>query len=101
MGVAGRINLTVKVKTAIKPLDETIVKGYYNTTKRLNTGSVSKVTGEEIARQPVSDPLMALEGRVPGLYISQASGVPGASFTVQVRGRNSIANGNNPLYIVN
>jgi len=81
-------------------LDETIVKGYYNTTNRLNTGNVTKIKGEDIQKQPVSDPIMALEGRVPGLYIQQSSGIPGANMTVRLRGQNSITNGNDPLYIV-
>ncbi len=51
-------------------------KGYHNTTKRLNTGNVATVKGEDIQKQPVSDPVMALEGRVPGIYISQALGIP-------------------------
>lgn len=88
-------------------LDQAVVKGYYTTTKRLNTGNVATVKGEDIQKQPVSDPILALEGRVPGLYISQTSGVPGAYSTVHLRGVNSIPNpygklssANNPLYIV-
>lgn len=77
-----------------------IDRGYYTVSKELNTGSVSTVKGEVLHRQPVGDPLMALHGQVPGLYIAQARGEPGAVSTVRIRGRNSIANGNNPLYIV-
>ena len=87
-------------KTKIAELDETIVKGYYSTTKRLNTGSVGKVDATIIDNQPVSDPLAALEGRVSGLYISEGSGTPGSYVTVNLRGLNSIANGNDPLYII-
>ncbi|HMH21379.1 MAG TPA: SusC/RagA family TonB-linked outer membrane protein [Puia sp.] len=94
------LEINAILKAAISGLDETVVKGYYNTTKRLNTGNVTTVKGEDIQKQPVTDPIMALEGRVPGLYISQASGIPGASFIVRLRGQNSIAQGNNPLYIV-
>ncbi|WP_316811278.1 DUF6266 family protein [Pedobacter heparinus] len=78
----------------------TINKGYYNTTQRLNTGNVSSVKSDVISRQPVSDILTALEGRVPGLYISQNSGIPGGSFVIKLRGQNSIGNGNNPLYVI-
>lgn len=88
------------LKQSLSQLDETVVKGYYTTTNRFNTGNVTKVKGEDIAKQPVSDPIMALEGRVPGLYIQQASGIPGAGTIVRLRGQNSIANGNDPLYIV-
>lgn len=92
--------LNADLKQSMSKLDETVVKGYYNTTNRLNTGDVTTVSGEDINKQPVSDPILALEGRVPGLYISQTSGMPGASYTVLLRGLNSIANGTNPLYIV-
>lgn len=44
--------------------------------------------------------MAALEGRVPSLYIQQTSEVPGAAFKIKLRGQKSIANGNNPLYIV-
>ena len=86
---------------ASNSMDETVVKGYYSTTKRLNTGNVTTIKGEDISKQPITNPLLALEGRVPGLYIQQANGLPGGQInSVQLRGQNSIANGNDPLYII-
>ncbi len=96
----GRTNLVITLKSKPSELDQAIVIAYGTTTKRLNTGDVSKVTAEEIERQPVSNPLAALEGRVPGLIVTQNTGVPGGSFNIQIRGKNSIANGNDPLYII-
>lgn len=90
--------ITVPIK--VNSLNETIVKGYYTTTRKDNTGSVGKVTAQQISTQPVSNPIAALQGRVPGLLITQSNGLPGAGFTVQIRGRNSIRNGNDPLYIL-
>ena len=92
--------LSADLKQSMNRLDETVVKGYYNTTNRLNTGDVTTVTGEDIQKQPVSDPILALDGRVPGLYIQQTSGAPGAYSIVRIMGQNSIANGNDPLYII-
>jgi len=92
--------LVVRMKQATNGLDETIVKGYYSTSKALNTGNVTTVKGEDIQKQPVSDPIQALEGRVPGMIIQQTSGMPGAYAKIQIRGQNSIANGNDPLYII-
>ena len=89
-----------EMKMSTSSLDEVVLKGYYTTTKRLNTGDVTIVKGEDIQKQPVSDPILALEGRVPGLYIQQTSGVAGAYSTIRIRGQNSIANGNDPMYIV-
>ena len=96
----GRTTVNVQLKMLVGNLDETVVIAYGTTTKRLNTGSVSKVTSSEIGRQPVSNPLAALQGRVPGLFITQTNGLPGSNFSVLIRGRNSLQNGNNPLYII-
>ncbi|MDB5111394.1 MAG: TonB-dependent receptor plug [Mucilaginibacter sp.] len=94
-------NVMIRLSTATSRLDEVVVnKGYYMTSQRLNTGNVVKITAEEIEKQPVANFLQALQGRVPGLIITQQSGVPGSSFTVQIRGQNSILNGNDPLYII-
>ena len=98
--VDGEAHLAVQMKQATSGLDAMVVKGYYTTTNRLNTGDVTTVKGEDIQKQPVSDPILALIGRVPGLNIQQASGIPGAYAKISIRGRNSIANGNDPLYII-
>ncbi|MBC9929097.1 SusC/RagA family TonB-linked outer membrane protein [Chitinophaga qingshengii] len=92
--------IQVKLDVADNRLDETVVMAYGTTSRRLNTGSISKVTSEEIGRQPVSNPLAALEGRVPGMLVTQSSGAPGASVKVQIRGQNSLTNGSEPLYII-
>lgn len=93
-------NLFIAMDEADKNLDEVMVIAYGNSTKRFSTGNVSKVTSRELDMQPVADPLMALQGRVPGLEITQNSGVPGRNVNVTLRGQNSIAQGSNPFYIV-
>ena len=96
----GQQSLNVILKAKVSKLDEVQVIAYGTTTKRLNTGDVSTVTAETFAEQPVSNPLSAMEGRIPGLVITQNSGTPGSGFFVQIRGQNSISNGNDPLYII-
>lgn len=83
-------------------INEVVIKGYYNTTKELNTGNISTVHGEVINSQPITNPLQGLAGRVAGLQISEANGLPGAAVNVQIRGRSSINTNvsNNPLYII-
>jgi TonB-linked SusC/RagA family outer membrane protein len=73
---------------------------YGETTKRLNTGNISKVSAQEIERQPVSNPLAAMQGRVPGMTINVTSGIPGAAYKVLIRGQNSLLNGTDPLFII-
>jgi TonB-linked SusC/RagA family outer membrane protein len=106
--VLGRTYLLIRLQTSVATLDETIIKGYYTTTKRLNTGSVTKVTAEEISNQPVSNPLAALQGRIPGLLVTASGGLPGSSFTIQIGGQNSLNPDpynslppkDNPLFII-
>ncbi|MBL7750870.1 MAG: SusC/RagA family TonB-linked outer membrane protein [Chitinophagaceae bacterium] len=93
------IAVTVKV-VATEGEDVIIKAGYYDIKEREMTGSIGKVDARTIDRQPVSNALQALQGRIPGLYIQQNSGTPGANFRVILRGRSSIINGNNPLYII-
>lgn len=84
----------------ISRLDAIQIIGYGATTKRTNTGSVKSIKAEDIAKQPVTNPLLALQGNVAGLYVSQTNGLPGAAVNISIRGQNSIGAGNSPLYII-
>lgn len=90
----------IRLKHSESPLDEVQVIAYGTTSRRLSTGNITTVRGEEIERQPISNPLLALAGRVPGLTVIQQSGIPGGGVTVRIQGENSIASGNNPLYVI-
>ena len=100
VAVQNRTTISVQLRIAVKGLDETVVIAYGTTSRRLNTGSVSSVTSEELSRQPVADPLGAIQGRVSGLMISSSNGLPGSSYQVRVRGENSIKQGSDPLFII-
>jgi len=91
---------TIVLPVANNSLDQAQVIAYGSTTQRLNTGDVTTVSAEEIERQPVNNPLLALEGRVPGLFITQSNGLPGTGVTTVIQGQNSIANGNDPFYVI-
>lgn len=99
-------HLTIRLKQQVKDLDETVITGYGKTSKRYNTGSIYKIDHKDIARQPVSDPLGVLQGRVPGLLVTQSNGLPGATYKVQLRGQSSIGivpgnlPPNDPLFII-
>src|SRR5690606_25818905 len=99
--VSGREILHIQLEPDVTQLGEVILNaGYYTVTERERTGNISKVDIGEIERQPVSNPLAALQGRMPGVDVIQFSGMPGSLFTIQIRGRNSIGAGTEPLYIV-
>jgi TonB-dependent starch-binding outer membrane protein SusC len=81
-------------------LDEVQIIAYGTTSQRLNTGNVTSVKAKDIEKQPVSNPLLALQGRVPGLFITQATGYSGTGVTVRIQGQNSMNSGNDPLYVI-
>lgn len=93
-------NLRIKIEPAESNLDAAQVIAYGKTSRRFSTGNIGTVTGAEIEKQPVSNPLLALQGRVPGLLITQQSGVTGGGVQVRVQGQNSIASGNEPLIVI-
>ncbi|MFC4872112.1 SusC/RagA family TonB-linked outer membrane protein [Negadavirga shengliensis] len=98
--VGNREVINVMMKERLSELDEAVVIGYGTTTKRFNTGAVSTVTSEELSKQPTNNILGALSGRIPGLLVTQSSGAPGSSFDIQIRGQNSIAQGSEPLILI-
>jgi TonB-linked SusC/RagA family outer membrane protein len=97
--------IDVMLRPAENQMEEFVFKGYYSESRKLSTGSVGKIRTEEIERQPVGDIMGAMYARIPGVEITQATGMPEGNFNIVIRGQNSLRNyagnnGNLPLYIV-
>lgn len=104
--------LVVTLQQQVNDLDEIQMTAYSTTSKRYNTGDITTVSSEEIARNPVENVLEALQGRVPGLFVTQETGVTNGAFKVQIRSVNTLTGtggngiftqagyGGQPLYIV-
>ncbi|WP_159452593.1 SusC/RagA family TonB-linked outer membrane protein [Pedobacter nyackensis] len=84
-------------------LEEVIVNaGYYTVKDSERTGSIAKMKAKDIEKQPVTNLLATMQGRLAGVNIIQDGGTPGGGFQIKIRGRNSIRlNGNEPLYVIN
>src|SRR5690606_14464403 len=106
VSILGRTTLEVELQPEATQLQEVEVNaGYYTVKERERTGSISRVTAEEIELQPVINPIQALQGRMAGVEIVQRNGVPGTAANIQIRGQNSLRNslndnGNLPLFII-
>jgi len=98
--VNGQTEHTIKLIKKVNGLDEVQVIAYGTTTQRLNTGNVSTVKASDIEKQPVNNPLLALQGRVPGLDISMLNSLPGGVLKILIRGQNSISHASDPLFII-
>ncbi len=101
--INGRKTVNIQLQEDITSLQEVRVNaGYYSVKEKERTGSIAKITSKDIEKQPVNNPLAAMQGRMSGVNIIQSTGIPGGGFNIQIRGINSIRrDGNEPLYIVN
>ena len=98
--VASGSKIDVILLEDIATLDEVVVIGYGETTKKDLTGTVVSIKEEEIQRtQPVSFE-QALVANAPGVRVVSSEGGPGAGLKVQVRGNTSILASSDPLYVV-
>ncbi|WP_161805826.1 SusC/RagA family TonB-linked outer membrane protein [Pedobacter sp. Hv1] len=93
---------TLRMEVAVGKLDQvTVNAGYYTVKDGERTGSISRITSKDIETQPVNNVLAIMQGRMPGVNITQSTGTPGGGFDIKIRGRNSIrTDGNSPLYII-
>lgn len=80
----------VIMDSEINTLDEVQIIGYGTSIKRHTLGSITSIKSQDLEYSGINNPLAALQGRVPGLVISNTSGLPGASMKVQIRGQNSL-----------
>jgi len=93
--------MNVVMQTDATALDAVVINaGYYKVSDKEKTGSISRITQEDMAGQIVQNPIAALQGRISGLQVVQNSGSAGSGFKVQLRGKNSLTAGNQPLYII-
>ncbi len=92
--------VTITMDKQGKSLDEVVVIGYGTARKRLLTGSVVSIKGDEVRKIPAGNIIESVQGKVAGVDIVRTSGGAGANVSVTVRGNRSIIAGNSPLYIV-
>ncbi len=102
IAISGRTTVDVQLVPSLESLEEIVVVGYGEQRKENLTGSVSAVDGETIARRPVTNPVSALQGRMPGVRVVQNSGEPGnEGLSVRIRGQGTFSSaGSNPLVLI-
>jgi TonB-linked SusC/RagA family outer membrane protein len=101
------LEVTIGNETTISPslkpveavLTDVVVVGYGTQKRSKVTGAVSSVNGKTLNEVPVVSVAQALQGRVPGLTVTN-NGSPGTEPIVRIRGISSISYASTPLYIV-
>lgn len=91
---------TVKVGlVAGGQLAEVVVLGYTTARKEDLTGAVAVVEVATTKNTSSGNPMQALQGRVPGLYVEKSGSPSGDASRILIRGANTLGN-NDPLYII-
>ncbi|MDQ2753035.1 MAG: SusC/RagA family TonB-linked outer membrane protein, partial [Bacteroidota bacterium] len=91
---------TIKLQPTTGSLNEVVVVAYGNQRKTNITGSVATVSSSYLENKPFSSVDKALQGAVPGLLSASASGAPGSSTDIRIRGVGSINASANPLWVI-
>lgn len=81
-------------------LGDVVVVGYSTDSEKLISASFSTVNAEELQNVTLKTVDGVLQGKTPGVQITQNSGTPGGGMSVRLRGSSSINAGNEPLYVV-
>ncbi len=99
--VGNRTFIDVYLKVDEKSLDEVVVVGYGEQSRKKVSTSISKVSGKDINHLPVTNPGDALAGLAAGVQVQAgAGGTPGANPIIRIRGIGSLGASNAPLYVV-
>ena len=98
--ISSNSNVLVVLQSATGSLSDVVVIGYGTARKKDFTGAVTSIKAKDFNQGVIASPDQLLQGKVPGLEITNNSGQPGAATTVKIRGNNSIRASNNPLYVI-
>lgn len=97
--VAGKSSFDIFLSEDSKALDEVVVVGYGSQKKVNLTGAIGQIDSKVLESRPITSTTSALQGTIPNLQITNTSGEPGQSASLNIRGTTSI-NGGSPLVLV-
>lgn len=101
IAVDGKTQINATLNADMIGIEEVIAVGYGTMKKSDLTGSVNRVTAEQLVDRPVINVGQALQNKVSGVQvIKQSTGAPGGNPQVRIRGANSIQTSSDPLFVV-
>ncbi|UMB62103.1 TonB-dependent receptor [Lutibacter sp. A80] len=100
INIKGKNEIIIILKEDVSQLEEVVVVGYGTQSKKDITGSVSVVSGDDIASRSTSNVSNALQGAVAGVSVTRSSTEPGAGNTIKIRGITTLQGDSSPLILV-
>lgn len=101
IAVGSQTTVNVNLLPDLTALDEVVVIGYGEVSRKVLTGAVVTLQQDEMTTGAASNSVSTmLQGRAAGVEVSSNDGLPGQSLNIVIRGSTSISNSNEPLYVV-
>jgi len=98
--VGSEVVINVSLLQDATSLDEIVVVGYGNTTKKEVTSAVTTVGEEEFNKGTVNSPSGLLQGKVAGLSIYNKGGNPNQDAVIRLRGISTVGANSSPLIVI-
>ncbi len=98
--VQGKTTVNFLLVPASGDLTQVVVVGYGTQNKKDVTGAVKSVKSEAFNRGIINSPEQLLQGKVAGVNVTSASGEPGGSMGITIRGPGSLRAQSTPLFVV-
>ncbi|MBE7171693.1 MAG: TonB-dependent receptor [Williamsia sp.] len=92
--------LNVTLAGSSGALSDVVVVGYGRARRANLTTAQTSIGTKEIEKTVNTTVEQALQGRAPGVYITQNSGQPGGGISVNIRGISTINGNTEPLYVI-
>lgn len=98
--VTSKITYTIKLQSNSNNLSEVFVVGYTKEKKSDMSGAITVVKVSDVAGEPSTNILTALQGRVAGIQIN-SSGTPGGNDSqIAIRGVTTVTSSSSPLWVI-
>lgn len=97
--VNDRTTIDVVLQDETIGVEEVVVIGYGTRQKKDLTGAVSQIDSEELQKEIKMSPELAMQGKMPGVFISNPGSDPNSRPSVRIRGVSTLGY-NDPLYVV-
>ncbi|MFT4022703.1 MAG: TonB-dependent receptor [Flavihumibacter sp.] len=98
--VNGRREIDIRLEQTSSQLNDVVVIGYGTARKQDLTGSVLSLSSKDLNKGLNVSVDQMIQGRAPGVQVTQASAEPGGAVSIRIRGASSINAGNEPLYVI-
>jgi TonB-linked SusC/RagA family outer membrane protein len=98
--VGNQTTVNATLAESITGLEEVVVIGYGTQRKEAVTGSVTSIAGDALRDIPSSNFSQSVQGRLPGVELTQTSTRPGATLQIRIRGARSLTATNDPLVVL-